>query len=151
MMEVIAEPRDELAQYAPRIFTIQINPDQIGLIIGKGGETIRGMTEEFGADIDIQDDGTIFICAPDQEAAEGVINRIQSMTKEIEVGDVFTGRVVKTTNFGAFVELKKGTDGLIHISRLGTRAITSKQSRTSSSAATRSPSRSSRSTRRAVA
>jgi len=118
MTEVIAEPRGELSEWAPRIFTIQINPDQIGLVIGKGGETIRGMTEEFSADIDIQDDGTIFICAPDEEAAEGVKNRIQSMTKEVEVGDVFTGRVVKTTDFGAFVELKKGTDGLLHISRL---------------------------------
>jgi polyribonucleotide nucleotidyltransferase len=118
MAEVIAEPRGELSQWAPRIFSIQINPDQIGLVIGKGGETIRGMTEEFSADIDIQDDGTIFICAPDEEAAEGVKNRIQSMTKEVEVGDVFTGRVVKTTDFGAFVELKKGTDGLLHISRL---------------------------------
>ncbi|MGE5229853.1 MAG: polyribonucleotide nucleotidyltransferase [Deltaproteobacteria bacterium] len=118
MAEVISEPRSELSQWAPRIFSIQINPDQIGLVIGKGGETIRGMTEEFSADIDIQDDGTIFICAPDQEAAEGVMNRIQSMTKEVEVGDVFTGRVVKTTDFGAFVELKKGTDGLLHISRL---------------------------------
>ena len=118
MASAIAEPRSELSQWAPRIFTIQINPDQIGLVIGKGGETIRGMTEEFSADIDIQDDGTIFICAPDQEAAEGVIGRIQSMTKEIEVGDVFAGRVVKTTDFGAFVELKKGTDGLLHISRL---------------------------------
>ena len=91
-------------------------------MIGKGGETIRGMTDEFGADIDIQDDGTIFICAPDQEAAEGVINRITAMTKEIEVGDVFTGRVVKTTDFGAFVELKKGTDGLLHISAWARRA-----------------------------
>ncbi len=118
MAEALSEPRDELSQWAPRIFSIQINPDQIGLIIGKGGETIRGMTEEFSADIDIQDDGTIFICAPDEEAAEGVKNRIQSMTKEVEVGDVFTGRVVKTTDFGAFVELKKGTDGLLHISRL---------------------------------
>jgi polyribonucleotide nucleotidyltransferase len=119
MLETIAEPRSELSQWAPRIFSIQINPDQIGLIIGKGGETIRGMTDEFGADIDIQEDGTIFICAPDEESAEGVMNRIASMTKEIEVGDVFTGRVVKTTDFGAFVELKKGTDGLLHISRLG--------------------------------
>jgi len=118
MLETIAEPRGELSQWAPRIFSIQINPDQIGLVIGKGGETIRGMTEEFSADIDIQDDGTIFICAPDEEAAEGVKNRIQSMTKEVEVGDVFTGRVVKTTDFGAFVELKKGTDGLLHISRM---------------------------------
>ncbi len=119
MRETLPEPRSELSQWAPRIFSIQINPDQIGLIIGKGGETIRGMTDEFGADIDIQEDGTIFICAPDQEAAEGVIQRIQGMTKEVEVGDVFTGRVVKTTDFGAFVGLKKGTDGLVHISRLG--------------------------------
>jgi len=119
MLATLPEPRSELSEWAPRIFSIQINPDQIGLIIGKGGETIRGMTDEFGADIDIQEDGTIFICAPDQEAAEGVMNRIQAMTKEIEVGDVFTGRVVKTTDFGAFVELKKGTDGLLHISRLG--------------------------------
>jgi polyribonucleotide nucleotidyltransferase len=116
MLATLPEPRSELSEWAPRIFSIQINPDQIGLIIGKGGETIRGMTDEFGADIDIQEDGTIFICAPDQEAAEGVMNRIQTMTKEIEV---FTGRVVKTTDFGAFVELKKGTDGLLHISRLG--------------------------------
>jgi polyribonucleotide nucleotidyltransferase len=119
MLETIPEPRSELSQWAPRIFSIQINPDQIGLIIGKGGETIRGMTDEFGADIDIQEDGTIFICAPDEPSAEGVMNRIAAMTKEIEVGDVFTGRVVKTTDFGAFVELKKGTDGLLHISRLG--------------------------------
>jgi polyribonucleotide nucleotidyltransferase len=119
MLETLPEPRGELSQWAPRIFTIQINPDQIGLVIGKGGETIRGMTDEFGADIDIQEDGTIFICAPDQDAAEGVISRITAMTKEVEVGDVFTGRVVKTTDFGAFVELKKGTDGLLHISRLG--------------------------------
>jgi len=119
MRATIAEPRPELSPYAPRIFTIQINPDQIGLVIGKGGETIRGMTDEFGVDIDIEDDGTIFICAPDQESADGVIARITAMTKEIEVGDVFTGRIVKTTDFGAFVELKKGTDGLIHVSRLG--------------------------------
>jgi polyribonucleotide nucleotidyltransferase len=119
MLEVLPEPRAELSQYAPRIFTLQINPDQIGLVIGKGGETIRGMTEEFDVSIDIEDDGTIFICAPDQQAAEAVIARITSMTKDIEVGDVYTGRVVKTTTFGAFVELKKGTDGLIHISQLG--------------------------------
>ena len=119
MLETIPEPRAELSEYAPRIFTIQINPDQIGLVIGKGGETIRGMTDEFGVTIDIEDDGTIFICSPDKESAEAVITRITSMTKDVEVGDVFTGKVVKTTDFGAFVELKKGTDGLIHISRLG--------------------------------
>ncbi|MEE4274696.1 MAG: polyribonucleotide nucleotidyltransferase [Thermoleophilia bacterium] len=118
MLETLPEPREELSPYAPRIFTIQINPDQIGLVIGKGGETIRGMTDEFGVDIDIQDDGTIFICAADKESADAVIGRITAMTKEVEVGDVFTGKVVKTTDFGAFVELKKGTDGLVHISRM---------------------------------
>jgi polyribonucleotide nucleotidyltransferase len=119
MLAVIPAPRGELSVYAPRIFSIQIDPAQIGLIIGKGGETIRGMTDEFSCSIDIEDDGTIFICAPDQESAEAVISRINSMTKDIEVGDVFTGKVVKTTAFGAFVELKKGTDGLLHISQLG--------------------------------
>jgi polyribonucleotide nucleotidyltransferase len=123
MLETLPEPRPELSPYAPRIFSIQINPDQIGLVIGKGGETIRGMTDEFGVDIDIQDDGTIFICAADKESAEAVIGRITAMTKEVEVGDVFTGKVVKTTDFGAFVELKKGTDGLIHISRLSKKRV----------------------------
>ncbi len=119
MLAVLPEPRAELSQYAPRIFTIQINPDQIGLIIGKGGETIKGMCEEFSVSIDIEDDGTVYIAAPDMESGEAVTARIQQMTKEIEVGDVFTGRVVKTTTFGAFVELKKGVDGLVHISKLG--------------------------------
>ncbi len=119
MLAVLPEPREELSPYAPRILSLQINPDQIGLVIGKGGETIRGMTEEFSCSIDIEDDGTIFICAPDMATADAVINRITAMTKDIEVGDVYTGRVVKTTTFGAFVELKKGTDGLIHISQLG--------------------------------
>jgi polyribonucleotide nucleotidyltransferase len=123
MLETLSEPRAELSPYAPRIFSIQINPDQIGLVIGKGGETIRGMTDEFGVDIDIQDDGTIFICAADKESAEAVIGRITAMTKEVEVGDVFTGKVVKTTDFGAFVELKRGTDGLIHISRLSKKRV----------------------------
>jgi polyribonucleotide nucleotidyltransferase len=119
MRETLAEPRPELSPYAPRIFTLQINPDQIGLIIGKGGETIKGMCEEFSVEIDVQDDGTIYIAAPDVEAGEGVTERILSMTKEVEVGDIVTGRVVSIKDFGAFVELKRGVDGLIHISKLG--------------------------------
>lgn len=119
MLAVMPEPRSELSPYAPRIITMQINPDQIGLVIGKGGETIKGMVEEFGVTIDIEDDGTVFICAPDMLTAEAVTARIQSMTKNVEVGDIITGKVVKTTAFGAFVELKKGVDGLIHISKLG--------------------------------
>jgi len=119
MLATLPEPRAELSPYAPRIFTIQINPDQIGMIIGKGGETIKGLCEEFGVQIDIEDDGTVYVAAPDMEAGEAVTERIQSMTKDIEVGDIITGKVVKTTDFGAFVELKKGVDGLIHISKLG--------------------------------
>jgi len=119
MLAVLPAPREELSPYAPRIFTIQINPDQIGLVIGKGGETIKGLCEEFGVQIDIEDDGTVYVAAPDMEAGEAVTERIVAMTKDIEVGDVITGRVVKTTDFGAFVELKKGVDGLIHISKLG--------------------------------
>ena len=119
MLATLPAPRAELSPFAPRIFTIQINPDQIGLIIGKGGETIKGLCEEFGVQIDIEDDGTVYVAAPDMEAGEAVSERIQSMTKDIEVGDIITGKVVKTTDFGAFVELKKGVDGLIHISKLG--------------------------------
>jgi polyribonucleotide nucleotidyltransferase len=119
MLEVIPEPRPELSPYAPRIITMQVNPDQIGLVIGKGGETVKGMVEEFGVTIDIEDDGTIFICAPDMATAEAVTDRITGMTKDVEVGDIITGKVVKTTAFGAFVELKRGVDGLIHISKLG--------------------------------
>jgi polyribonucleotide nucleotidyltransferase len=119
MLATLPAPRAELSPYAPRIFTIQINPDQIGMIIGKGGETIKGLCEEFGVQIDIEDDGTVYVAAPDMEAGEAVSERIQSMTKDIEVGDIITGKVVKTTDFGAFVELKKGVDGLIHISKLG--------------------------------
>ena len=119
MLATLPAPRADLSPYAPRIFTIQINPDQIGLIIGKGGETIKGLCEEFGVQIDIEDDGTVYVAAPDMEAGEAVTERITSMTKDIEVGDIITGKVVKTTDFGAFVELKRGVDGLIHISKLG--------------------------------
>ena len=119
MLATLPEPRADLSPFAPRIFTIQINPDQIGLVIGKGGETIKGLCEEFGVQIDIEDDGTIYVAAPDMEAGEAVTERIVSMCKDIEVGDIITGKVVKTTDFGAFVELKKGVDGLIHISKLG--------------------------------
>jgi polyribonucleotide nucleotidyltransferase len=119
MLAVLPEPRADISPYAPRIFTIQINPDQIGMVIGKGGETIRGLCEEFDCEIDVQDDGTIYIAAPDMDAGEGVSQRILAMTKEIEVGDIITGPVVSTKDFGAFVELKKGVDGLIHVSKLG--------------------------------
>jgi len=118
MAEAISEPRPELSEHAPRIETIQIDPEKIGAVIGKGGETIRGMQEEFDAQIDIDDDGTVRVYAPSGQQVKDCINRIVSMTKEAEVGDQFRGKVVKTTTFGAFIELVKGTDGLLHISNV---------------------------------
>src|SRR3954453_20627209 len=118
MAKVIEAPRGELSLYAPRIQTIQIDPPQIGMIIGRGGETIRGMQEEFEAQIDINDDGTVLIYAANGEKGDALVARISQMTKEVEVGDEFQGKVVKTTTFGAFVELTKGTDGLLHISNI---------------------------------
>ncbi len=118
MADAIAEPRAELSPYAPRISQIQIDTEKIGAVIGKGGETIRALSEEFDAQIDIDDDGTVRIYAQTGEQGDALTDRIRSMTKEVEVGDEFTGKVVKTTTFGAFIELAKGTDGLLHISNI---------------------------------
>ncbi|MQA74990.1 MAG: polyribonucleotide nucleotidyltransferase [Solirubrobacterales bacterium] len=119
MAEAIDGPREQLSEFAPAIRTIKIDPEKIGAVIGKGGETIRGMQEEFEAEIDIDDDGTVRVYAPSGALVEACIARIESMTREAEVGDHFpTAKVVKTTTFGAFVELVKGTDGLLHISNV---------------------------------
>jgi polyribonucleotide nucleotidyltransferase len=119
MAEAIDGPREQLSQHAPRIEAIKIDQEKIGAVIGKGGETIRALCEEFEADIDVEDDGTIRIYAPTGTQVEECVARIQSMTKEAEVGDKYpAAKVVKTTTFGAFVELVKGTDGLLHISNV---------------------------------
>jgi polyribonucleotide nucleotidyltransferase len=119
MLEAISEPRGELRGHAPRISTIKINPDFIGMVIGKGGETIRALESDYDVQIDIEEDGTILIYATEGDKAEAAMKAIDDLTKEPEVGDTYTGRVVKTTQFGAFVELKKGTDGLLHVSNVG--------------------------------
>ena len=119
MAETISTPRTELASHAPRISTIQINPDFIGMVIGKGGETIRSLEADYDVQIDIEEDGTILVYATEGTNADACISAIAAMTKEPEVGDTYTGKVVKTTDFGAFVELKKGTDGLLHVSNVG--------------------------------
>jgi polyribonucleotide nucleotidyltransferase len=119
MAEAISETRTELAEHAPRISTVKIDPEQIGMVIGKGGETIRSLEGDYEVQIDIEEDGTILIYATDGVKARGAIEAIESITKEPEVGDTYTGKVVKTTDFGAFVELKKGTDGLLHVSNVG--------------------------------
>jgi polyribonucleotide nucleotidyltransferase len=118
MAAVIDAPRAELSKYAPGISSVQIDPEKIGLLIGKGGETIRALQEEYEAQIDVNDEGQVLVYAADRERGDALIDRIRSMTKEVEVGDEFTGKVVKTTAFGAFVELSKGTDGLLHISNV---------------------------------
>ncbi|MEI7559296.1 MAG: polyribonucleotide nucleotidyltransferase [Actinomycetes bacterium] len=116
MAEAISAPAEQLSEYAPRISQIQIDSEKIGLVIGKGGETIRALQEEFDAQITIEDDGQILIYATTGALGDALAERISSMTKEVELGDTFKGTVVKTTTFGAFVELSKGTDGLLHIS-----------------------------------
>ncbi len=119
MAETISEARTELSENAPRISSVKIDPEKIGMVIGKGGETIRALESENDVQIDIEEDGTILIYATDGTKATSAIEAIQSITKEPEVGDTYTGKVVKTTQFGAFVELKKGTDGLLHVSNVG--------------------------------
>ena len=119
MAEVMPQSREQLAAHAPRISTVSINPEQIGLVIGKGGETIRSLESDYDVQIDIEEDGTILIYATEGEKADAAIAAIEALTKEPEVGDTYTGKVVKTTQFGAFVELKKGTDGLLHVSNVG--------------------------------
>jgi len=118
MRAVIAEPRSTLSPHAPRITQVKIDPEKIGALIGKGGETIRALQEEYDAEIDVDEDGTVRIYARDGELGEQLVQRIRMLTKEVEVGDEYVGRVVKTTTFGAFVELSKGTDGLLHISNI---------------------------------
>ena len=118
-LEAISEPRAELAEHAPRISTIKIDPEYIGMVIGKGGETIRGLEADYDVQIDIEEDGTILIYATEGTKGDAAIAAIHALTKAPEVGDTYTGKVVKTTEFGAFVELKKGTDGLLHVSNVG--------------------------------
>jgi len=118
MDAVISGPSEEMSPYAPRIIQVQIDPSQIGMLIGKGGETIRGLAEEFESQIDVNDEGQVLIYSSNGELGEALRDRITTMMKEVEVGDEFTGKVVKTTTFGAFIELAKGTDGLLHISNV---------------------------------
>jgi polyribonucleotide nucleotidyltransferase len=118
MAEAIDGPRAQLSQFAPRIQTIQIDPSQIGLLIGKGGETIRGLSEEFESQIDVNDDGQVLVYSANGELGDALVERVRMMMKEVEVGDEYLGKVVKTTTFGAFIELAKGTDGLLHISNV---------------------------------
>ena len=123
MSKVIEAPRMEMSEYAPRITTIKINPEKIRDVIGKGGVTIRAITEETGTTIDIDDDGTIRIAAVDGDAAKAAIDRIESLTKEVQVGEVYEGKVARLMDFGAFVTILPGKDGLVHISQISERRV----------------------------
>ncbi|MEJ7630988.1 MAG: polyribonucleotide nucleotidyltransferase [Rubrobacteraceae bacterium] len=115
--DAIAEPREEVSEFAPRVEVLKIPKDKIGMLIGPGGKTINALQEQFGVNISVEDDGTVYV------AGEGMVSKdaagaIKGMMKDVEAGEIYTGKVVKTTNFGAFVELTPGRDGLVHISRL---------------------------------
>ena len=114
----IAEPRKELSKYAPIIRTMTVNPDKIGEIIGSGGKTINKIIEQTGSQIDIDDSGKVFVLATDAEKANMTMEIIESIVKEVEVGDIYKGKVKKIMKFGAFVEIKKGVEGLLHISEI---------------------------------
>jgi polyribonucleotide nucleotidyltransferase len=118
MLAVISTPRTELSPFAPRMLTIKISPEKIGAIIGKGGATIRGLEEEFEVSVDVQEDGTIFVAGVDGIKTEAALERIHTLSHDPEPGEVFTGKVVRITDFGAFVELTPGQDGMVHISQL---------------------------------
>ncbi len=118
MKEAIASSRDELSPYAPRIYRINIDPGKIGTVIGPGGKTIRSIIEEAKVSIDVENDGTVIIGSANEEAAKKAIEIVEGLTREIEVGAIYTGKVTRLMNFGAFVEVLPGKEGLVHISEL---------------------------------
>jgi polyribonucleotide nucleotidyltransferase len=117
MLEVIAEPKPEVSQYAPRITKLTINPEKIREVIGKGGETIQKITAETGVEIDIEDSGLILIYSEDQAKADAAKEWIESITAEAEIGKTYNGKVIRVMDFGAFVEIMPGKEGLVHVSQ----------------------------------
>jgi polyribonucleotide nucleotidyltransferase len=123
LTETIAEPRKELSPYAPKIEMIQIDPDKIKTVIGKGGDTINGIIEETGVKIDIDQEGNVSIASSDADMIKKAIKIIEELTKEVKVGEVYLGKVVRIEKFGAFVNLIKGKDALVHISQLANERV----------------------------
>ena len=118
MLQVIPGPREEISPYAPKIIQTCIHPDKIRDVIGPGGKIINKIIAETGVKIDIEDDGHVYISSPNQEAAQKALKIIEGITKDVEAGDIYTGKVVRIMNFGAFVEVLPGKEGLVHISKL---------------------------------
>jgi polyribonucleotide nucleotidyltransferase len=125
MNAVLSTSRSEMSEYAPRIITIKIHPDKIRDVIGKGGATIRAITEQTGAVIDITDDGTVKIASVDNAAGQEAKRRVEQITADVEVGVVYEGRVAKLMDFGAFVTILPGRDGLVHISQISDERVES--------------------------
>jgi polyribonucleotide nucleotidyltransferase len=125
MLEVIPEPRADLKSHAPRITVVHIPVDKIGAVIGPGGKTIRSIQEETGAKIDINEDGSVFIATSDGESARMARERVEALTDTAVIGRIYTGKVVRVTDFGAFVEILPNTDGLVHISQLDSQRVES--------------------------
>ncbi|MEN8821338.1 MAG: polyribonucleotide nucleotidyltransferase [Abyssibacter sp.] len=123
MNKVIDTPREDMSEWAPRITTIKINPDRIRDVIGKGGVTIRAITEETGTTIDLDDDGTVRIAAVDKSAADAAVKRIEELTRDVVAGEVYEGKVARLMDFGAFVTILPGKDGLVHISQISDKRV----------------------------
>lgn len=118
MMEELPAPREEMSPYAPRIISMQIDPDKIRTVIGPGGKTINRIISETGVKIDIDDTGLVYIAAPDMESAQAGVHEIELLTKDVEVGEIYEGTVTRIMNFGAFIEILPGKEGLLHISKM---------------------------------
>jgi polyribonucleotide nucleotidyltransferase len=118
MLQEITEPRKELSPYAPRIISIMIDPDKIRTVIGPGGKTINRIIAETGVKIDIDDTGLVYIAAPDMESANNGVRAIELLVKDVEVGETYEGKVTRIMNFGAFIEILPGKEGLLHISKM---------------------------------
>lgn len=123
MSKALTTPRQELSDYAPRLLTIKIHPDKIREVIGKGGSTIQAITKETGTQIDIQDDGTIIIASVNAIAAQAAKSRIEQITSDVEPGRIYEGKVAKIMDFGAFVTILPGKDGLVHVSQISSERV----------------------------
>ncbi|HUB27589.1 MAG TPA: polyribonucleotide nucleotidyltransferase, partial [Tepidisphaeraceae bacterium] len=123
MQATLEGPRPEISKYAPRLLTVRIDPEKIGKLIGPGGKNIKKLQEDTGAQIDIEDDGTVYVSAADQVSAEKARDLVEAMTAEVKVGKIYAGKVVSIKEFGAFVEIAPETDGLCHVSELSDRYV----------------------------